>query len=162
MKRSIVFLLACVAFVTAAVAQAPTPPDKDVDQWVKEVREFKHAYLARELNLSREQQPKFFKVYDAMEDEIAGLNNETRRMSKRVKELPEGEVTDLEYDMATDALFNLKAKEAKVELRYLPEFKEILDKKQLFMLKDAERKFTMKMMRRHHDLRAARKGKAKN
>lgn len=162
MKRSIVFFLACVAYVTAAVAQAPTPPDKDVDQWVKEVREYKHAFLAKELDLSREQQTKFFKVYDAMEDEVAALNNETRRMCKRVKDISEDDVTDLEYDMATDAMFNLKAKEAEIELRYLPDLKDVLNKKQLFGLKDAERKFTMVMMRRHHDLKAGRKAKARN
>lgn len=132
---------------------AQAPADRDTEQWVKEVRDYKHAFLAKELGLSREQQPKFFKVYDAMDDEIARVNSETRKLERRISEMPPTDVTDLEYDMATEALFNQRSKESEIELRYLPEFKEILTKKQLFELKNAERKFSMNMMRRHHELR---------
>ncbi len=156
MKRSILFLFACLAFVSATMARQPEAGDNDVDQWVNDMREFKHDFLARELDLSREQQAEFFKVYDAMQKELGTINRETRSMCKRLKDVPQEEITDLEYDMAIDALYNLKAKEAEIELRYLPELKEVLSKQQLFELKNAERKFTMRMMRRHHDIKAKR------
>lgn len=146
-------LLPLIAFLACVSAIAQPPADRDMEQWVKETRDFKHAFLAKELNLSREQQPKFFKVYDAMEDEMARVNSETRKVERRILDASEGEVADLEYDMATEALFNQRAKESEIELRYLPEFKEILTKKQLFELKNVERKFSMTMMRRHHELR---------
>lgn len=136
------------------------PGDKDMTQWVKDIRDYKHAFIAKELGLSREQQNKFFKVYDAMDDELAQVNSETRRLERRISEMPKEDVTDLEYDMATEALFNLRAKESEIELRYLPELRDVLTKEQLFNLKTVERKFQMNMMRRHHEL-SGKKGRQK-
>lgn len=157
MKRFTLILLLALFVATVANAQSPAPADKDVSQWIKDVREYKHSFLAKELGLSREQQNKFFKVYDAMDDEIAQLNSDTRRMEKRISDMKGEDVSDLEYDAATDALFNLKAKEAEIELEYLPQLREVLTRQQLFNLKNAERKLTMTLMRRHHELRGRKK-----
>lgn len=151
MKRLFAFLMLIAAFGGYAAAQSTDEPGSA--QWVKEVREFKHSFLARELGLTREQESRFFKVYDAMEDEVAQINSDTRQQERRLLDAPDGQITDLEYDQAVQALFELKKKEADIELRYLPELKEVLNKKQLFKLKSVERKFSMTLMRRHHDLK---------
>lgn len=142
-----------IAVLLVAIAASAQSSDPGKAQWTKEMREYKHAFLAKELDLSAQQQTKFFKVYDKMDDELMQVNDETRRLEKRIDDASADDVTDLELDMATDAIFNLKAKESEIELRYLPELRDVLTKQQLFNLKKAERKFTMSMMRRHHDLR---------
>lgn len=128
-------------------------------KWLKDVREFKHTYLAKELSLSREQQNKFFPIYDQMEDDINKLNQETRAIEREINEAPEESVTDLKYDMAIEALYNLKANEAEIENSYLEQFRNILSKRQIFLLKGAEKKFSLDMMKRHHQIRKKDKDK---
>lgn len=153
MKR-ILFILALLLTVAAASAQQPQgerPQDKA--EWLQQMRSAKHTFLTRELGLTTQQQSRFFAVYDKMDDELNKVNADTRALERRIADAGEGTVSDLEYDVATEALFNQRAKESEIELRYLPEFREILNKEQLFKLKEAERRFSMNMMRRHHQIR---------
>lgn len=128
--------------------------DDNREQWFKEMRDYKHAFLAKELDLSRDQQRKFFPLYDEMEDETAKLNQETRQLEEKIAKTGDN-VTDIEYDKATEALFEQKSKEGEIEKSYLKKFQPILSKKQLFMLKGAERKFTRDIMKHHRRLRSA-------
>lgn len=152
MKKSVLlligFFLALGTFSASAQEQ-----DDNTSRWLNEVREFKHSFLARELDLSREQQQKFFPIYDSMEDELGKVNADIRAISRRISSLEPSEVTDTDYDMAIQAIYEAKGKEAEIEQRYLPEFKEVLTKQQLFKLKGAEQRFNMGMMRRHHQLK---------
>lgn len=131
--------------------------DRDMKQWMLEIREYKHDFIASKLDLSREQQNKFFPLYDKMNDEIQKVNSETRMLEKKIYDSPAESVSDLEYDMAIQALFDLKGKEAAIENQYLEQFKEILTKRQLFLLKGVERDFSMQMMRRHHQIKSKNK-----
>lgn len=152
MKKSVLlligFFLALGTFSAAAQEQ-----DDNTSRWLNEVREYKHSFLARELDLSREQQQKFFPIYDRMEDELGKVNSDVRAISRRISALDPSEVTDTDYDMAIQAIYEAKGKEAEIEQRYLTEFKEVLTKQQLFKLKGAEQRFNMGMMRRHHQLK---------
>lgn len=152
MKKSVLlligFFLALGTFTAAAQEQ-----DGNTSRWLNEVREYKHTFLARELDLSREQQQKFFPIYDRMEDELGKVNSDVRAINRRISSLNPSEVTDTDYDMAIQAIYEAKAKEAEIEQRYLPEFREVLTKQQLFKLKGAEQRFNMGMMRRHHQLK---------
>ena len=154
MKKALILLIALlIGGFCGAYAQDNA---ESTSRWLTEMREYKHSFLARELNLNRDQQQKFFAVYDKMEDEINKLNSDIRTMQRRISQAEDGTVSDLEYDMAIQAIYEAKAKEAEIEARYLPELKEVLTKKQLFDLKNAEQRFNMNMMRRHHELRESR------
>lgn len=137
---------------TAQEASKPTQSDKE--KWFKEAREMKHQFLAKELQLTKEQQKPFFDLYDRMEDESVKVQRETRQMERNVNKLG-ADATDLDYERASDALFDVKQKEASIELRFKEEFKKILTPRQLFLLKGAERKFTKELMNRHQKLRNA-------
>lgn len=122
---------------------------------LKELRDYKHRFLTHELKLTKDQQKPFFKLYDEMEDETTKLNSETRELERRIAESPE-DVTDLEYEKATEALFDLKIKEGEIEKSYADQFKTILTNKQLFMLKSAERNFSRDLMQHQQRLRMER------
>ena len=124
-------------------------------QFKKEFREYKHRFLSKQLELTKDQEMPFFDVYDRMEDETAKITNETRDFEKKLMEAEE--VSDLEYDTATDALFELKIKEGEIEKSYLEKLRTILTKKQLFLLKSAERKFNRELML--HQQRTANRAK---
>lgn len=154
--RIITTLILLAAIAWGASGRAQRDEDDQYSEWIKGVREYKHKYLAKELDLSRDQQRKFFALYDQMEDEAVQLNNEVREMEERIYRQGD-EATDADLDAATQAIFNLKTREGAIELNYLPKFKEILTKQQLFKLKGAERKVMREMIKYHRHRRGPRK-----
>lgn len=112
----------------------------DFKQWMKQMKKYKHDFLARELKLTAEQRESFFALYDKMEDEKWQLGRDVRRMERDVNKKGD-EATDLELEKAADAAMELSGKQYEVERRYYQEFKKVLTKRQLFKLSGAERKF---------------------
>lgn len=155
MRQSLIITIILAIAVTVLPAAAQQPDKSERKQWFKELREYKHGYFTKELGLSREQQDQFFPLYDAMEDEITKLNNETRDMEQKVRE--SADASDLEYEKATEAIFDLKGKEYEIEKSYFSRFDSILSKKQMFLLKGTERQFSRELMRHHRRLKAADK-----
>lgn len=124
----------------------------DREQWMTEMRQYKRIYMTKELELSREQQTKFYPLYEEMEDAVAKVTDESRAMERRVAEMDSP--SDLEYEKATEAMFDADVRSAQIEREYMDKFKTILSKKQLFRLKAVERQFTREMMRQHQRLRS--------
>ncbi len=142
-RLSLIALLFILIFSGMASAQLP---DEDMGRYIQELRNYKHEFLTRELNLSREQQRNFFELYDAMEDQEIQLNAEIRDLEKNVME--NTQASEVETDAAINAIFSQKQREADLEASYLPRFKEILTPAQLLRLKQAERRFNQRVMRR--------------
>lgn len=122
------------------------------EQWMTEIRQYKRVYMSKELDLTREQQHKFHPLYEEMTDQIAKVNDDARVMERRVAEL--SNATDLEYEKATEAIYDAAVRSAEIERDYMGKFKEILSNQQLFRLKSVERQFNREMMKQHHRLRA--------
>lgn len=149
MKRNVIILLIISLVAQLSTISAKDAPSKEERQkWFKEMREYKHSFMAKELSLTDDQQKEFFPVYDAMESELHKVSKETRQLEKKLKE--SNEVSDIEYEKAAEAMFELKGKECDIEKSYFKKFSTILTKKQLFLLKGAERKFTRAIMKHHN------------
>lgn len=144
------FLLASASLW--ARPQEPQGPDRD--KFLAELRPYQHEFLAKELKLSREQARDFFPVYDAMDDELQQVADETRNLEKQA--FDNVNATDTELEAASQAVFAQKQKEGKIELEYYDKFKEILTPRQLLRLKSAERQFTQRLLRQHRKLRRDR------
>lgn len=147
MKRVTLFallLLLLSAMPAAADKKQPTPRQ----QWFKELAQYKRDFMIKELCLNEQQQQKFFPVYEEMEKKIMKANDETRALERKIDHSKE-KVSDLEYEKAAEAQFEVKAKEAAIEASYLPKFKQILTPKQLYKLKHAEKKWTRELMKQH-------------
>ena len=143
-------LLLLSAYIPAS-AQGQALSTTDRERWLSEIRGYKHDYLARELELSREQQQAFFPLYDAMEDEVERINTQTRNLEQRVDD--NKEASDLELENAARTIFEQKRAEGQIEMTYFEKFKEILSPRQLLRLKSAERKFTQQLVKQHRRLR---------
>lgn len=139
-------------FTASAAPQRPG----EREQWMTEMRQYKRIYLTKELELTREQQTKFYPLYEEMEDNEAKINDEARAMEKRVAEMPNA--SDLEYEKATEAVYDAAVRSAQLEREYMDKFKDILSREQLFRLKAVERQFNREMMKQHHRLRTKIKG----
>lgn len=149
MKKISIILLIVSLFAQLSTIDAQRKQSKEErQQWFKEMREYKHNFLIKELELDEKQQDTFFKIYDAMEDETFELHHGTRKLQRELIK-KENDATDVEYEKAAEALFELKYKEAQIELKYFEQFKNILTKKQLFLLKKAEDKYTRHLMKQH-------------
>lgn len=148
MKHKIlIFIIALFAF--SAQAQPPQPDISDArrEKFVGEIRQYKHDYIAKELDLSREQQKDFFPVYDEMEDKIMKLNSETRDLERKI--IDKQDASDTEMEAAAQAIFSQRLREGEIEQSYYDKFTKILTNRQILRLKNTERKFTQKLMKHH-------------
>lgn len=118
---------------------------QDRSKWTTEMLEAKHKMLIEEMGLTPSQQDQFMPLYEAMEREIYSTNRDARALATAVekKKAP----SDSEYAQAAEALSRIKVREGEIEAKYFEKFSRILSKRQLFLLKQAENKFTRKMLR---------------
>ena len=138
--------------VDATLFAQDRPSSGDRDKWLSEVRNYKQEYLSRELQLTKEQQSKFFPIYNEMDEELNKVASETRDLEAKVND--DKNATDTEVSAAARALFEQKSRESEIELRYFDRYKEILTPRQLIRLKAAERKFTQQLVRHHGRMKA--------
>lgn len=152
MKKQLLILFALFA-ASVVSAQPPQPdlPEDTREKFITEIRQYKHSYLAKELDLSREQQREFFPVYDEMEDRLMALNAETRDLER--KTLENEKASDTELEAAAQAVFEQRLKEGRIEMSYYEKFSKILNNRQILRLKNTERKFTQRLMKHHRRLR---------
>lgn len=81
-----------------------------------------------------------------MEKEIFKINSEARRLEMQVSANIDN-ASDEDFARAAQAMSDIKALEAQVEIKYYPQFAEILSDKQLFLLKRAENHFASNMLK---------------
>lgn len=139
-----VILMAAVS----ALAQSPERMDSaERERIFNEMRAYKHRFIAQELKLSKDQTAAFFPVYDEMDDRLQQIAAETRDLEKSVSR--NAEATDTEIAAAAAAVYSQKQREGKVEAEYFDRYQQILSPRQLLSLKNAEKRFTQKLMRQH-------------
>ncbi len=127
---------------------AQKPQQKERDAWMKEMQQVKKDFISKNLELTAEQKAKFFPLYEKMENEVRQCTAQTSRMSRDVKGKGD-KASDLEYEKAAEAMFELKSKEGAIEMKYYHEFKKVLTPRQLFKLKKAEKDFTKNLMKEY-------------
>ncbi|MCM1354889.1 MAG: Spy/CpxP family protein refolding chaperone [Staphylococcus sp.] len=121
------------------------------------MQQYKNDYIAKKLSLTEEQKAKFMPLYNAMDEEIRKAQGEASKLYRQTqKKAKKGDVTNLEYEKAAEALYELKGRENEIEMKYFTDFKKILTPAQLFKLRDAERDFTRQLMKQHGEKRAKR------
>lgn len=138
MKR-IFTLLMLATFTLALTAQG------NRSKWGSEMLEAKHKMIIEEVGLSPTQQEQFMPVYEEMEREIYQTNRDARTLAANVEK--KKSPSDAEYAQAAEALSRAKVREGEIEAKYFEKFSKMLSKKQLFLLKQAEAKFTRTMLR---------------
>lgn len=151
MNRIYLIILFIATVASSALAQ-PRPTPENRERWKSELRNYKHDFMVRELDLSRDQQSKFFPLYDQMEDSIEQINTDTRELEKRIGD----DASDIQTEAAARALFEQKSREGQLELEYFDSFKTILTPRQLLKLKSAERQFMRHLMHHNRRMQSAR------
>ena len=140
MKRFLTLLM--LAALTLTVTAQATHGNRS--KWGSEMLEAKHKMIIEEVGLTPTQQEQFMPVYEEMEREIYQTNRDARTLARNVEQ--KKSPTDAEYAQAAEALSNAKVREGEIEAKYFEKFSKMLSKKQLFLLKQAEAKFTRSML----------------
>lgn len=147
--RRILSLAILIITLAFSLAAAPNPDEKaDRQRWFQEMRQHQNDFVARELKLTDKQRADFLPLYNEMRDEIEAIGRASRAKAKEIKDKGAA-VTDADYDAATQAYLDGRAKETEILAKYYKKFSHILSKEQLFRLDGAERKFDRMLMQHH-------------
>lgn len=139
MKRLVSILIA-----TLVIAGAVTAQNKNRSKFATDMYQAKHEMIIEELGLTLTQQKQFMPLYEQMEREIYQVNRNARALADEVEK--KKNPSDRDYEVAASALSSTRVQEGDIEAKYFEKFSKILTKKQLFQLKQAERKFTKEML----------------
>ena len=138
MKRIVAILTLVLVLATAAMAQ------NNRSKFATDMYQAKHEMIIRELGLTMTQQKQFMPLYEQMEREIYEVNRNARVLASEVEK--KKNPSDREYEAAASALSSTRVREGEIEAKYFEKFSKILSKKQLFLLKQTEVKFTREMI----------------
>lgn len=147
-KVTVLFAFLVTLLVLPVVSQAQRPSGRDRESWMKEIQQYKSDFIAKKLDMTDEQRAKFMPLYNLMDEEIRKVQEESEQLSHQIL-AKDGKATDLEYEKAAEAMYELKGRENNIEMKYFDEYKAILTPVQLFKLKDAEKDFTRELMKQH-------------
>ncbi len=140
MKRIVSILIMVIAITAAASAQ------NGRTKFATDMYQAKHEMIIEELGLTQTQQKQFMPLYEQMEREIYQVNRNARALAAEVEK--KKNPSDRDYEVAASALSNTRMREGEIEAKYFEKFSKILSKKQLFLLKQAEGKFTREMLKK--------------
>lgn len=153
MEKFYSFLIFAILCVNPLFAQRNRPemPEEKRQEWLATMRNYKHEYLVKELDLTKEQQKEFFPVYDQMDDQLTQIAEEIRDYERKITS--NEELSDTEYNAASHAFFQQSQLEGEIQMSYYEKFQKILTPKQLARLKMIERQFVNHLMKEHHQRR---------
>lgn len=149
-KLLLIFILAIVAAPNVDAQKRQKLSNDDRQTYLAEIKNYKHEYLARELNLTKEQQREFWPVYDELDVQLNQISDEIRQYERK---LSDTDMNNTEYSAAARALFEQKQREGNLEMQYFDKFQKILTPKQMAQLKVVERSFVRHLMSEHHNRR---------
>ena len=138
MKKIVSILVLVLAITASASAQ------NGRTKFATDMYQAKHEMIIQELGLTMSQQKQFMPLYEQMEREIYQVNRNARALANEVEK--KKNPSDRDYEVAASALSNTRVQEGDIEAKYFEKFSKILSKKQLFLLKQTERKFTQEML----------------
>ena len=156
---SLLLMLASMAASFNICAQSHRQGDNKMDrqEWFKQMRVYKHDFLVKDLGLTQEQQEKFFPLYDAMTESIMKVQRDARQLERRIN-AGKQPVNDLEYEKATEAVIDSRAREVQISREYYAKFKSVLTPAQIYKLTQAERQFTREVMKQHSRMKQKASG----
>ena len=139
MKRIVSILILALALTTTLTAQ-----NNGRTKFATDMYQAKHEMIIQEVGLTQTQQKQFMPLYETMERESYQVNRNARDLAAEVEK--KKNPSDRDYEAAASALSNTRVQEGEIEAKYFEKFSKILSKRQLFLLKMAEAKFTRQML----------------
>ncbi len=143
MRKTLLFLIAIMLCSLSVDAQNNRPDKK---QWLEEMRQLRVNFIAKNLQLTKEQRDKFVPAYESMSRELEKVMGETHQLYRTVKKKGAA-ASEIEKEKAAEAMYECKGKENQIEMKYFIKFKTILTSDQLLNLKATEHRFNKRLMK---------------
>lgn len=141
-------LITLLALLVIAPAYADKHKKCDREKWRKDMREFKLRFLAQEMELRDDQQKQFITLYTQMTEEKEALMKRTCQAVEKIEKLDSP--TEADYKAGSEALLRAREQEVAIDRKYDEKFRTFLSAKQIFKMKEAERKFRDKLNEMRH------------
>lgn len=142
-KSTVISFLLAVILAPCLLSAQSTAAQRA--RWMEQIRKTKFEFFTKEVSLTKEQQSQLFPLYEEMEKSIYKMNNEAEALMK--KTAANTRATDTEFEAAATAAARTTLRQGEIELEYFNKFSKFLSKKQLFLLKQAEDKFTQYLLK---------------
>ena len=142
-KSTVISFLLAVILAPCLLSAQSTAAQRA--RWMEQIRKTKFEFFTKEVSLTKEQQNQLFPLYEEMERSIYKMNNEAEALMK--KTAANSRATDTEFEAAATAAARTTQRQGEIELEYFNKFSKFLSKKQLFLLKQAENKFTQYLLK---------------
>ncbi len=104
----------------------------------EKIKKARQEYLKKRLNLTPDQDKKFWVVYEAYVEEHQQINKAKKQMRL---EMPSLTATDEQLNASIQEMLTLKQKEVDIEKNYIPKFKAIISVRQLVEMYSASKDF---------------------
>lgn len=152
MKYLKILLLLVILSPLNALADKPkenSKKEQERKEWFRKLKEAKHSFLVKSLDLTEAQRNDFFRLYDAKEAERHAAERKVRNLEREIKKKGDA-ATEEDYDRAISAQYQFNHDIAKIESKYEAEFRKVLTKRQLYKLRFTEFDFDRKLMKQDH------------
>lgn len=137
-----------IAIILASILQINASAQNKSEQrkkWMLEMTNAKIEFMNNELEIKNGQKEEFKQIYNAYLAELNKIHRETRALQKSIDE--KEKASDLEYEKAAEAMFEMKSKEGKVNEKYFSMFQKLLTPYQLFKFHKAEARWKKNLMK---------------
>lgn len=148
--KLLLFLFVVALAVQPVAAQKNRGAKPDRKEWMAKMREVKHEFLSKELQLTDAQKKEFFEIYDKSQEARHKIEHDARQREKVIEQKGDA-ATDAELEAIVNDQFTMEARLNKVDREYLPQMRKVLTLRQLSKLKHAERKFMRKLMEKSNE-----------
>ena len=153
-KKIIVFLLVMLSCCIYSSAQKKCAPDPKM--W-KEIQDFKLEFMSQEMELDKEQQKKFYELYNEMWEKKKVIFNEIKTTENNLENRKE--VGEKDYEEASAKIESLRHKDYTLTKEYDKKFEKFLTKRQMYKMRIAEDKFRRRMQQMKYKGRKHKVGK---
>ncbi len=155
MKHTLTILIlsiACTLSLPVVAQETASQEAKRQGRQAKweQFRKDKHEFYTQNMELTEEQTPRFFELYDEMEKKKFEISREVRHELRRLAK-QETPVTDAEYKAVADKAATLAEREAAIEKEYYEKICQILTPRQQYLYHRCAVDFQRKMLKKSKD-----------
>lgn len=147
MKYILLISILLLTFSDLTIAQSsghrPTP--ERFKERKAEIEKLKKEFIGTRINLTDEQAPKFWKVYDKYIEEKFRIKKQLGKLQRSGFSMA---ATDEELNKSIDKMFELRTKELDLDKKSKAEFLKVLNIRQLAELYRSEKEFFREILRK--------------
>ena len=141
--KTLSIILLTFFFIGNAFSQ---PPHKEMKKkQLEKIEKMKIAFFTKELDLTTEESEKFWPIYNELSKELREERKVQRKNAKELEEKSET-LTDNDFKVKTDAIFESESKEAMLKKEYTSKIASVIGYKKAAKILSLEHRFRRELL----------------